>query len=313
MSPYAQAPPHLEVIARLGRSNPDLVVVSQDFGPAGQFTQEFPERHFDVGISEQNLVGVAAGLAHAGKLAYVLAMAPFVSMRSFEQIRDDCAYNRNNVKIIALFTGLEAGPWGVTHHATEDLALMRCIPGMTVLVPADANELAAATEAAAEIDGPVYVRAAGFAGDMTPLEGIEPSFSVGQAATLTGGADLAIIATGTMVRTALTVSAALAADGIGARVINMQTIKPIDVDVVAQAAEETGRVLTIEEHSTIGGLGSAVAEIMADRGTGRLVRLGVPDRFCTEIAPYRELLENCGLDASSVETAARELASSPRP
>jgi transketolase len=306
MSSYAQAPPHLEVIARLGRTNPDLVVVSQDFGGAGQFSQEFPERHFDVGISEQNLVGVAAGLAHAGKIAYVLAMAPFVSMRSFEQIRDDCAYNRNNVKIVALFTGLEAGPWGVTHHATEDLALMRCIPGMTVLVPADVNALVSAIEAAAEIDGPVYVRAAGFAADMTPLEGVEPDFRAGQAATLGDGSDLTIIATGTMVRTALAVRTALGADGIGARVINMHTIKPIDTEVIVRAAHETGRLLTLEEHSIIGGLGSAVSEVVAELGVGRVVRLGVPDRFCTEIAPYRELLQNCGLDEASVEATARK-------
>ncbi|MCP3989549.1 MAG: transketolase family protein [Actinomycetia bacterium] len=307
MNAYAKAPPHLEAIARLGRIRPEIVVVSQDFGGAGEFSQEFPERHFDVGISEQNLVGVAAGLAHAGKIAYVLAMAPFVSMRSFEQIRDDCAYNTNNVKIVALFTGLEAGPWGVTHHATEDLALMRCIPGMTVLVPADWTQLAAAIEAAAEIDGPVYIRAAGFAGDMSPLEGVEHEFRVGRAATLADGDDLAIIATGTMVRTALAVSAALASDGIGARVINMHTIKPIDRTVIELAANETGRLLTIEEHSIIGGLGSAVAETIADLGVGRLVRLGVPDRFCTEIAPYRELLQNCGLDVASVEATAREL------
>ena len=307
MSAYATAPPHLEAIGRLGRRLPELVVVTQDFGGAGPFSQEFPERHFDVGISEQNLVGVAAGLAHAGKIAYVLAMAPFVSMRSFEQIRDDCAYNRNDVKIIALFTGLEAGPWGVTHHATEDLALMRGIPGMTVLVPADASQLVAATEAAAGIEGPVYVRAAGFAADMTPLDGVDPERSIGQAATLTGGDDLAIIATGTMVRTALAVSQALASDGIGARVIDMHTIKPLDRAVIERAARETGRLLTIEEHSIVGGLGSAVAETVAEVGTGRLVRLGVPDRFCTEIAPYQELLANCGLDAASVEASARQL------
>ncbi|MGH2633878.1 MAG: transketolase family protein, partial [Tepidiformaceae bacterium] len=156
MSSYMKGPPYLAAIMRLAKENRDVVVVSQDFS-AGAFSEAYPERHFDVGISEQNLVGVAAGLAHTGKLTFVLGMAPFVSMRGFEQIRDDCAYNRNSVKIIALFTGLEAGPWGVTHHAIEDIALLRTIPGMTVLVPSDSAEVNEAVLAAADIDGPVYI------------------------------------------------------------------------------------------------------------------------------------------------------------
>lgn len=307
MSAYADAPPHLAALAELGRANADLVIVSQDFGAAGQFTEEFPERHFDVGISEENLIGVAAGLAHAGKTAFVLAMAPFVSMRAFEQIRDDCAYNRNGVKIIALFTGLEAGPWGVTHHAMEDLALLRAIPDMTVLVPADTSEITSAVHAAAMVDGPVYIRAAGFAADMSPLDENKPAFRVGEAATLREGTDLTLIATGTMVRTALAVHDALAADGIKTRVINMHTVKPIDSNTIARAARETGRLLTLEEHSIIGGLGAAAAEIIAELGIGRLARAGIPDRFCTEVAPYHELLELCGLDAASVESSARRL------
>lgn len=308
---YAKAPPpHLEAIAELGRANRDLVVVSQDFGAAGQFTAEFPERHFDVGITEENLIGVAAGLAHVGKLVYVLGMAPFVSMRAFEQIRDDCGYNRNNVKIIALFTGLEAGPWGVTHHAMEDLALLRAIPEMTVIVPADNNEITDAVNAAAIVKSPVYIRIAGWAADMSAIEGNNAEFRVGQAATLREGTDLTLIATGTMVRTALTVHDALARDGISARIINMHTVKPIDSEAIVKAARETSRVLTLEEHSIIGGLGAAVAEVIAELGTGRLVRVGIPDRFCTEIAPYSELMQNCGLDATSVESSARQLLAS---
>ncbi|MBA4181672.1 MAG: transketolase [Anaerolinea sp.] len=305
MSSHVAAPPHLAAIMELARGNPNVVVVSQDFG-AGPFTEAFPGRHFEVGISEQNLVGVAAGLAHAGKIPFVLCMAPFVSMRGFEQIRDDCAYNRNNVKIIALFTGLEAGPWGATHHSMEDIALLRTIPGMTILVPADSNQVVPAVHAAASIDGPVYVRLAGFAADMAPIEGAGP-LRAGVASVLREGSRLTMIATGTTVRTVLAVHEALASDGISARVLNMHTIKPLDRDAVVLAAEQTGLLLTVEEHSIIGGLGSAVAEVVAEIGVGRLRRAGIPDRFVTEIAPYRELLALCGLDAAGVESAARQL------
>lgn len=299
------APPHLAAIMELARADANVVVVSQDFS-AGPFTEAFPERHIEVGISEQNLIGVAAGLAHVGKLPFVLSMAPFVSMRGFEQIRDDCAYNRNGVKIIALFTGLEAGPWGVTHHAMEDIALLRTIPGMTVIVPADSNQVAQAVRAAATIDGPVYIRMAGFAADMTPIEGMA-ELRPGEASQLREGSHLTMIATGTAVRTALAVHEALARDGIGARVLNMHTVKPIDRDAVIRAAQETGRILAVEEHSVIGGLGSAVAEIVAEFGVGQVRRVGIPDRFVTEIAPHQELLSICGLDAEGVEAAAREL------
>jgi transketolase len=305
MSSYMSAPPHLAAIMELARADANVVVVSQDFG-AGQFTEAFPDRHFDVGISEQNLVGVAAGLAHVGKLPFVLSMAPFVSMRGFEQIRDDCAYNRNSVKIIALFTGLEAGPWGVTHHAMEDIALLRTIPGMTVIVPADSNQVGQAVLASAAIDGPVYIRMAGFAADMSPIEGMD-ALRPGEAGVLREGSRLTMIATGTAVRTVLAVHEALARDGISARVLNMHTVKPIDRGAIVRAAEETGRILTVEEHTVIGGLGSAVAEVVAEIGVGRVRRVGIPDRFCTEIAPYRELLSICGLDTAGVEAAAREL------
>ncbi|MFQ5382590.1 MAG: transketolase family protein [Dehalococcoidia bacterium] len=307
MSSYQQAPPHVAALAELGRENPDVVVVSQDLGPVGPFTAEFPERHFDVGISEQNLIGVAAGLAHAGKLPFVIAMAPFVTMRGFEQIRDDCAYNQNGVKILSLFTGLEAGPWGVTHHAIEDIALMRTIPGMTVLVPADALEMGQAVRVAAEVDGPVYVRLAGFAADMSPLDVTRPEIRPGEAARLRDGTDVTLVATGTMVRVALAAEQSLAEDGVSARVLAVPSVKPIDDEEIRQAVSETGRILTIEEHSVIGGLGSAVAEIVAEAGMGRVRRLGVQDRFCTEIAPYADLLSACGLDAEGVEAAARDL------
>jgi len=303
MSGYFTAMSSAEVLAELAARDPNVVLVSQDFGPVGQFTAQFPDRHFDVGISEQNLIGVAAGLAHAGMLPFVLAMAPFVSMRGFEQIRDDCAYNRNNVKIIAPFAGLEAGPWGATHHAIEDIALLRTIPGMTILSPADPNESMRAVRAAAEIDGPVYIRL----GFLTPISGYDAPFEVGKAVTLREGGDVAILATGGTVQSALQAHEALKGAGIAARVINVHTLKPLDRDAVARAARETGHLVTVEEHFIAGGLGGAVAEILAELGTGRLARVGVRDVFCTEVAPYPDLLRIHGIDAAGIESAVRAL------
>jgi transketolase len=291
------------VVVELAEKNPDVVVVSQDLGPLGEFTPRFPERHFDVGISEQNLVGVAAGLAHAGRRPFVLAMAPFLSMRGFEQIRDDCAYNRRDVVFLAPFSGLEAGPWGATHHAIEDIALLRVIPGLTLLAPADPAESARAVRAAAETEGPVYVRL----GAMSPIGGYDVPFAVGGSAQLRDGDDIAILATGGLVQAALGAQVALAAKGIAARVVNIYSLKPLDRACVERCARETGHLVTVEEHSIHGGLGGAVAEILAELGAGRLARVGVRDVFCTEIAPHPDLLRIHGLDAGGIETAALEL------
>src|SRR5262245_46296296 len=301
MSGYFTAMSSAEVLVELAEVDPKIVLVSQDFGPIGSFTARFPERHFDLGITEQNLIGVAAGLAHAGKLPFVLAMAPFISMRSFEQIRDDCAYNRNNVKIIAPFAGLEAGPWGATHHAMEDIALLRTIPGLTLISPADPNESLRAVRAAVNIEGPVYVRL----GFLTPIDDYAAEFHVGEAVTMRDGKDLTLVATGGCVRTALAAADALA--GVSVRVLNVHTLKPLDRRAIEKAARETGRVVTVEEHSIIGGLGGAVAEIIAELGAGRLARIGVRDVFCTEVEPYPELLRIHGIDAAAVEAAARRL------
>jgi transketolase len=300
---YFTAIQSAEILAELAETNPALVLLSQDLGAIGSFTARFPERHFDLGITEQNLVGVAAGMAHAGLLPFVLAMAPFLSMRSFEQIRTDCAYNRNNVKFLAPFAGLEAGAWGATHHAIEDLALLRTIPGMTVLSPADPNETARAVRAAADIDGPVYIRIGG----LMPIEGYDAPFRIGEAVRLRDGHDLTILATGPSVATALAAHDALRAGGIAARVLNVHTVKPLDRNAIVAAAQETGRLLTVEEHSVIGGLGGAVAEVLSEIGCGRLQRLGIADVFCTEVCPYPELLRLHGLDALGVERAARAL------
>jgi transketolase len=291
------------VLAEMAETNPDIVVVTQDMGPFGRFPASFPDRFFDVGISEANLIGVAAGLAHAGKLPFVVAMAPFVSMRSFEQIRTDCGYNRNSVKIIAPCSGLEGGYWGATHHAVEDLGMLRMIPGMTVLCPADPEEATRAVRAAAEIDGPVYIRF----GYIQPIEGYAEEFEVGRAVRMREGSDVAIIATGASVAQALAAHDLLKEEGVSARVLNMHTIKPIDREAIGTAAEEIGRIVTVEEHFVNGGLGGAVAEVLAELGTGRLVRLGLDDEFVMEVADYPDILKLVGLDAASIAARAKAL------
>lgn len=303
MSGYFTALGAMRALAELAESDPRIVLVTQDFGALRGFTERFPDRHFDVGISEENLIGVGAGLAHAGKLPFVLGMAPFVSMRGFEQIRDDCAYNRNPVKFLAPFAGLEAGPWGATHHAIEDIALLRTIPGMTLLSPADPNECLKAVRAAAATDGPVYIRL----GFLAPIDGYDAPFRIGEVVALRDGDDAAIFATGGCVQTALAAHDALRAKGVAARVLNVHTLKPLDRAAVERAARDTGRVVTVEEHFVDGGLGGAVAEVLAEIGCGRLRRVGVRDRFCTEVVPYPELLRLHGIDATGVEAAVHGL------
>jgi transketolase len=300
---FARAFSQGKVLAELAERNPDVVVVSQDMGPIGRFSKRFPERFFDVGISEANLIGVAAGLAHAGKLPFVFAMAPFVSMRSFEQIRNDCGYNRANVKIIAPCSGLEGGHWGATHHAVEDIALLRMVPGMTVLCPADPAEGTRAVLAAASVDGPVYVRF----GHIEAIAGYAEDFEIGRAPTMREGSDVAIIATGASVAQAITAHDLLKHDGVSARVLNMHTIKPIDRKAIAEAAEEIGCIVTVEEHLTSGGLGGAVAEVLAELGKGRLLRVGLEDEFVMDVLPYPAILEPLGLDGPGIAAAARSL------
>lgn len=303
MSGYLGVIQATAVLFEIAEANPDIVLVTQDMGPIGKFTERFPERHFDVGISEQNLVGVAAGLAHAGRRPVVLAMAPFLTMRGFEQIRDDCAYNRRDVVFLAPFAGLEAGPWGATHHAIEDIALLRAVPGLTLLSPADPAESARAVRVALETEGPVYLRLGG----MAPIEGYDASFEVGGSATLRDGDDVAILATGGRVGAALEAREVLARDEVSARVVNVYSLKPIDRDVIERCARETGRLVTVEEHQVQGGLGGAVAEVLAELGAGRLARVGIDDVFCTEIAPHADLLRIHGLDADGIVKAVRGL------
>lgn len=292
-----------DVLVELAEANPNIFVVSQDLGPIGAFSAAHPERALDLGITEQNLVGVAAGLAARGNLVFVYAMAPFVSMRAFEQVRTDLAYNEKNVKIFSVFGGFAAGAWGATHHAMEDFALMRSIPGMTVMAPADPHETERCLRAAAALPGPAYIRMGGF----LPVHEDEFPFEVGRAIPLRSGDDATIIASGTMVRAALDAHARLKERGIEAAVLDMHTVKPLDVDAVREAARGTKHVVAVEEHGIIGGLGSAVAEVLAEAGTGRLARVGVRDRFCTEVGSYAELCEMNGLTAEGIERAVLSL------
>jgi transketolase len=230
-------------------------------------------------------------------------MAPFVSMRSFEQIRTDCSYNRNGIKIIAPCSGLEGGHWGATHHAVEDLALLRMIPGMTVLCPGDPEEGSRAVRAAAEVDGPVYIRF----GYLMPIEGYADEFVIGKAPVLREGSDVALLATGASVTEALRAHDLLKEEGISARVLNMHSIKPIDREAIEKAADEIGRIVTVEEHFINGGLGGAVAEILAEGGKGRLLRLGLKDEFVMDVAPYPDILKLVGLDGESIAASAKSL------
>lgn len=292
-----------DILLELAETNPDVYVVSQDMGPVGAFSQKYPQQALDVGITEQNLVGVAAGLAARGKLVFVYGMAPFVTMRAFEQVRTDLAYNEKNVKIVVYFGGLVAGPWGSTHHAIEDFALMRAIPGMTVMAPADAVETERCLRAAAELTGPAYIRMGAF----LPVHEEDYAFQVGRAVPLRDGSHATIVATGTMVRPALEAHDKLKERGVKAAVLDMHTIKPLDADAVREAAKKTGHIVTAEEHGIIGGLGTAVAEVLAEAGTGRLARVGVRDTFCTEVASYPELCEMHGLTADGIEKAVLSL------
>jgi len=312
-----QPKPYAEVLLELGRANPKVFALDVDLkSGCALFAAEFPKRHVELGIAEQNAVSVAAGLATAGMIPFVHVMAPFGTMRSFEQIRTDVGYPRRNVKIVASFGGLSGGPWHTTHHAIEDFALMRVIPGMTVVAPADGIELEKAVRAAAKHEGPVYIRLPQKQSVLVydtakPPAGFEPAggwpeFRIGRAVTLRSGNDVTLIATGSMVREALAAAAALARDGVEARVLNVHTIKPLDVEAVRQAARETKGIVTAEEHSVIGGLGSAVAELLAETG-GRLRRVGLPDTFCEVIGSAQELRGRYGLTAAAITRKAMEL------
>ena len=287
-------------LAELGEKY-DFVVLDADLAAAtktGVFKKKFPERFFDCGIAEGNMVSVAAGIASTGKVVFASSFAMFAAGRAYEQVRNSIGYPHLNVKIGATHAGITVGEDGATHQCVEDFALMRAIPGMTVINPADATEARAAVEAAINFKGPVYMRFGRYAVPVL-FDKDNYKFELGKGVEMKDGSDLTIIATGMMVGMALEAAETLAAKGISARVINIHTLKPIDKDIILKAARETGAIVTAEEHSIIGGLGSAVAEVVAEGCPVPVVRLGVNDEFghSGKVPP---LLEMYGLTPDNI-------------
>ncbi|HJC49523.1 MAG TPA: transketolase family protein [Candidatus Anaerostipes avistercoris] len=288
-------------LVELGKENPDIVVLDADLAAAtktGVFKKEFPERHIDCGIAECNMVGIGAGLAAAGMIPFVSSFAMFAAGRAFEQVRNSVGYPHLNVKIGATHGGISVGEDGATHQCCEDIALMRTIPGMTVIVPSDDVEAKAAVKAAAEMEGPVYMR---FGRLAVPVinDTADYKFEIGKGTVLKEGADVAIIANGLCVAEALEAAKKLEADGINAKVINMATVKPLDEELVLEAAKETGKVVTVEEHSVIGGLGSAVCDVLSEKLPTPVLKIGVNDVF-GHSGPAVELIKEFGLDGDSI-------------
>ena len=287
-------------LAELGKVNPNVVVLDADLAGAtktGVFKKAFPERFFDCGIAECNMVGIAAGLSTTGKIPFASSFAMFAAGRAFEQIRNSVGYPHLNVKICASHAGISVGEDGASHQCNEDIALMRTIPGMVVINPADDVEAKAAIFAAAEYVGPVYVRLGRLAVPVINDENYK--FELGKGVTMREGKDVTIIATGLMVARALDAAQQLAADGIDARVINIHTIKPIDKEIIVKAAKETGLIITAEEHNVIGGLYSAVTEVTSQEAPCKVVPVAVMDTF-GKSGPAKELLEVFGLNAATI-------------
>lgn len=288
-------------LAELGTEHEDVIVLDADLAAAtktGVFKKAHPDRFIDCGIAESNMMGVAAGLAAAGKVPFASSFAMFAAGRAFEQVRNSIGYPHLNVKIGATHAGISVGEDGATHQCNEDIALMRTIPGMVVINPSDDVEARAAVKAAYEHEGPVYMR---FGRLAVPVinDGEDYKFEIGKGVVLREGKDLTIIATGLPVSNCLEAAEKLAADGIDAKVINIHTIKPIDAELIIAAAKETGKVVTVEEHSVIGGLGSAVCDILSENAPTKVMKIGVNDTF-GESGPALELLKKYGLDTESI-------------
>lgn len=288
-------------LVELGKEHEDVVVLDADLAAAtktGIFKKVFPERHIDCGIAEGNMIGVAAGLAAAGKVPFASSFAMFAAGRAFEQVRNSVGYPTLNVKIGATHAGISVGEDGATHQCNEDIALMRTIPGMVVINPSDDVEARAAVKVAYEHQGPVYMR---FGRLAVPVINDNPDykFELGKGVVLREGKDVTIIATGLPVANCLEAAEMLAVDGIEAKVINIHTIKPLDEELVVAAAKETGKVVTVEEHSVIGGLGSAVCDVLSEQAPTRVLKIGINDVF-GESGPALELIKKYGLDAESI-------------
>jgi transketolase len=296
-----------DALVILGKKRNDVVVLDADLSGStktSKFAKVFPERFFNIGIAEQDMVGTAAGLAVAGKLPFVSTFAVFATGRAWEQVRQSVCYPNLSVKIVASHAGITVGEDGGSHQSVEDIAVMRVIPNMTVIVPADGPETMQAIEAAAEHKGPCYVRVG--RNKVPTLFGPEYAFKIGKAHVFHEGRDAAIIATGIMVAEALKARDQLKAEGIDAGVINMSTIKPLDTEAVIAAAKRCGAIVTAEEHSIIGGLGGAVAEALAEGAPAPLVRVGIKDAFGTS-GDQEGLLRHYGVSAEDIAGAVKEV------
>jgi len=294
-------------LAECGAEYPNLVVLDADLAGATKtntFQKAYPDRHIDCGIAECNMTGIAAGLATCGKIPFISSFAMFAAGRNFEQVRNSIGYPHLNVKIGATHAGITVGEDGATHQCNEDIALMRTIPGMTVIVPSDDVEAKAAVRAALDYEGPVYLR---FGRAAVPVINDTPDykFEIGKGVTLKEGTDVTIIATGICVDSAMGAAEKLAADGISAEVINIHTIKPLDEELVLASAKKTGKVVTVEEHSVIGGLGSAVCDVLSAKMPTPVCKIGVNDVF-GESGPAAALVTKFGLDADGVYAKTKE-------
>jgi len=296
-----------EALAEFGREFEELVVLDADVGTSTQsdiFRKAFPDRFYQMGIAEANMMGTAAGLALLGFTPFVSTFAVFVSKRALDQISISIAYPKLNVKLNGSYSGVPTGRAGATHQAFEDIAIMRSVPNMKILVPADGPETRRAVRLALETPGPVYLSTVRC--EVPVVTGSDAKLEWGRAATLKEGGDISIIACGMMVYKALEAARILDAEGIGARVINMPSIKPIDVDAIVDASRETGRIITVENHSIIGGLGGAVAETLCEHAPCRLKRIGMPDHF-GESGDDEAVFSKYGFNTADIIAAAREM------
>ena len=296
-----------EEIVALGKENKNILVVDADIGKSSKttnFIKTLPEQHINVGIAEQNAAGVAAGLATCGKIPFVVTYAVFGSLRMCEMIRQEIAYPKLNVKIACSHGGVTPANDGASHQAIEDMGVMRTIPNMTIIMPADYWAARKLVRAAAEYDGPVFLR---FTRDAIPIIYDENTkFEIGKAHLVRDGKDVAIIANGDTVRLAIAAAEELAKEGCQARVVDMHTIKPLDVACVKDCVENIGKIITVEDHNILNGLGSAVCEVVAEAGKGKVKRIGIQDQF-GESAPYERLLAKNGVTVENIVASAKAL------
>lgn len=296
-------------LASRGIENKDIVVLEGDLADSTQsdlFQSKFPDRHFQIGIAEQNMVGMAAGLALEGKIPFVNSFAAFVAMRACEQVRTDVAYTNLNVKFVVSHSGLSAGSAGPSHHCIEDISIMRAIPNMKVFCPGDSEEMRQVIDASLEINGPVYIRASAMDTQQTYCD--DHKFETGRATLLKDGNDATIIVTGALMFEALEAANILdKEDDISIRVLQMASVKPIDNESIISSAEETSMIFTIEEHNILGGLGAAVCEVVAGYGKGKVKRLGIEDHFTDLVGTPEYLLEHEGLSKEKIVKRIRML------